>query len=600
MSIFRILDYPFNNIHLYNPTSRESVDMCGILLHYSGTDDFSGNKFQLTDGSLASRQDLTIHDDYKIEASGIISATFKNIAPKIYDRGTDFCSYRALKHVEMFSSVLSLRHPLTIQPYTKNNGRFILQFNGELYNEEIKAEQNDVQFTHNLLQENRGDVMRTVRDLDGEFAYCLTDVVDHKIYFGKDILGRKSLLYGLSKDGNELYVTSCLPDSAPLREPYTFHECKPSAVYVYDTDLKTLSEVEDESSLYENFCVNTDWKSSPDRSVDEINRILDSLQKSLEQSVGKRLSTVFPLREASANYGILFSGGIDCTLLAAFCAEISKRNSLHPKIDLLNVSFSNLRAGTDPSQTPDRKLARKSWKHLRKAYPFVKFNLVEIDVPYETYVGHKSKITGLMYPKDTVMDLSIAAAFYFASSGCGNIVNPDESRAPYISDCKVLLSGLGADELFGGYTRHERVFTSISNQRKRILKNKPPKDTSKYNIEQDLVPELRNELQHDLSNLYIRNMARDDRVVSCWSKEVRYPYLDAQFVRFSSKQVPLDMKLHYDKASGEITRKYALRLLASKVGLDWVAGEPKRAVQFGARSAKMETGTSHVKGTDKA
>ena len=98
----------------------------------------------------------------------------------------------------------------------------------------------------------------------------------------------------------------------------------------------------------------------------------------------------------------------------------------------------------------------------------------------------------------------------------------------------------------------------------------------------------------------IRNMARDDRVISCWSKEVRYPYLDMQFVRFSSEKVPLDLKLHYDNASGEITRKYALRLLASKIGLDWVAGEPKRAVQFGARCAKMEMGSNHVKGTDKA
>ncbi|VUG20441.1 DEBR0S8_01794g1_1 [Brettanomyces bruxellensis] len=574
--------------------------MCGILLHYSATDDFSANKFKLTDGETSKHRNLTLDVNYQIESSGIISPTFANIAPKVYDRGTDFCFYKALKHVEMFSSVLSLRHPLTRQPYTEKNSRFILQFNGELYNEEIQPEENDVQFAHKLLQENDGDVIKTVHYLDGEFAYSITDVEDHKIYFGKDVLGRKSLLYGLSEDNSELYVTSCLPDNASLLKQYTFHECKPAVVYVYDTKLKHLSEIEQQSSSEDNFHVNADWESNTSRTEEHVNHILDSLQNSLEESIRKRIFTVFPVQKAKANYAILFSGGIDCTLLAAFCALLSIKSDLSPKIDLLNVSFSNLRAGTDPSQTPDRKLAVKSWKHLQAKYASVQFNLIEMNITYETYLEHKARITSLMYPKDTVMDLSIAAAFYFASSGYGNIVNPDGSRTSYTSDCKVLLSGLGADELFGGYTRHERVFTGISNQRKRNLKNKPQKDTTHYDVEKDLVPKLRDELQHDLSNLYIRNMARDDRVISCWSKEVRYPYLDMQFVRFSSEKVPLDLKLHYDNASGEITRKYALRLLALKIGLDWVAGEPKRAVQFGARSAKMEMGSSHVKGTDKA
>ncbi len=574
--------------------------MCGILLHYSATSDFSANKFKLTDGETSKHRNLTLDVNYQIESSGIISPTFANIAPKVYDRGTDFCSYKALKHVEMFSSVLSLRHPLTRQPYTEKSSRFILQFNGELYNEEIQLEENDVQFAHKLLQEKDGDVIKTVHYLDGEFAYCITDVENHKIYFGKDALGRKSLLYGLSEDNSELYVTSCLPDNASLLRQYTFHECKPSVVYVYDTKLKHLSEIEQQPLSEDKFHVNADWKSNTSRTEEQVNDILDSLQNSLEESIRKRIFTVFPVQKAKANYAILFSGGIDCTLLAAFCALLSIKRDLSPKIDLLNVSFSNLRAGTDPSQTPDRKLAVKSWKHLQAKYTSVQFNLIEINITYETYLEHKARITSLMYPKDTVMDLSIAAAFYFASSGYGNIVNSDGSRTSYTSDCKVLLSGLGADELFGGYTRHERVFTGISNQQKRNLKNKPQKDTMHYDVEKDLVPKLRDELQHDLSNLYIRNMARDDRVISCWSKEVRYPYLDMQFVRFSSEKVPLDLKLHYDNASGEITRKYALRLLASKIGLDWVAGEPKRAVQFGARSAKMEMGSNHVKGTDKA
>ncbi|GMF98956.1 unnamed protein product [[Candida] boidinii] len=64
---------------------------------------------------------------------------------------------------------------------------------------------------------------------------------------------------------------------------------------------------------------------------------------------------------------------------------------------------------------------------------------------------------------------------------------------------------------------------------------------------------------------------------------------------------PLNYKIRFNEDDGVITRKYALRLLAGNeyIGLDWIVDEPKRAVQFGAKSAKMEVGSSKMKGTDK-
>lgn len=63
--------------------------------------------------------------------------------------------------------------------------------------------------------------------------------------------------------------------------------------------------------------------------------------------------------------------------------------------------------------------------------------------------------------------------------------------------------------------------------------------------------------------------------------------------------IPLNWKLNYKKETGEITRKKALRELADLMGLHFVAQEPKRAIQFGSKSAKMDIGSSKVKGTDK-
>lgn len=54
------------------------------------------------------------------------------------------------------------------------------------------------------------------------------------------------------------------------------------------------------------------------------------------------------------------------------------------------------------------------------------------------------------------MDLSIAAALWFASRGIGQIAGSDGQT--YRTPAPVLISGLGADELLGGYARHRGAF----------------------------------------------------------------------------------------------------------------------------------------------
>lgn len=223
----------------------------------------------------------------------------------------------------------------------------------------------------------------------------------------------------------------------------------------------------------------------------------------------------------------------------------------------------------------------------------------QVNVPYTESVAHRSEVLSLMFPHQTEMDLSIAYALYFAARGQGLSTEEADSSAapvPCTTSARVLLSGLGADELFGGYSRHGAAF-----------------DQRGY-------AGLVDELKLDVSRLGQRNLGRDDRVMAHWGREPRFPYLAEPLVTWAMG-TPAWEKCdfeHGEERTGVEAAKRVLRLLALELGMPGVAKEKKRAVswcasctyrthvhadvsltssqiQFGARTAKMESG--RVKGT---
>lgn len=258
-------------------------------------------------------------------------------------------------------------------------------------------------------------------------------------------------------------------------------------------------------------------------------------------------------------------------------------------IDLLNVAFENphihdrmqlLAEGKTPYDVcPDRVTAHSSLSELQSVCPGREFRLIEIDVHYSETLEHRPTVMKLMYPHNTEMDLSISLALYFAARGIGTWVQPTgDKRQQYQTSARVLLSGLGADELFAGYQRHATAYTHRGD------------------------PGLLEELELDYSRLGQRNLGRDDRVISHWGKEVRYPYLDEDVVRWAVEAplshkcgFGLDMEEHVSGIADPT--KLVLRLVAQMLGLPGVAKEKKRAIQFGARTAKMQgktTGTAVI------
>ncbi len=141
------------------------------------------------------------------------------------------------------------------------------------------------------------------------------------------------------------------------------------------------------------------------------------------------------------------------------------------------------------------------------------------------------------------MDINIGTALWFA--------------AQLSSSSRALLSGLGADELFGGYGRHKTAYHH---------------------------GRFRDELQLDQNRLWECNLGRDDRILSDTSREVRFPFLDDAVVAFAQALSADDLVDYTQEPCGD---KYILRKVAQRLNLTVAASAVKRAIQFGSRIAHV-------------
>lgn len=328
---------------------------------------------------------------------------------------------------------------------------------------------------------------------------------------------------------------------------------------------------------------------------------VDGLVSQLERSVMLQVKSITSLKRHhnEASVGVLFSGGIDSAVLA-FLAD--RYVPADEPIDLLNVAFENPRkqaknqnpnrkkknprnAGGEAERThavasdssttyfvPDRETGLEGLAELRRLCPHRIWNFVEVDVPFEEYQSARPPVEELMFPCQTVMDLSLAIALYFASKGTGTIQQtPESPKKPYTSPAKVLLNGLGPDELLGGYGRYKTVFSQHGGW-SRVVE----------------------ELQMDLSRIPVRNLGRDDRVISSHGKEVRHPFLSLPFVKYVA-ELPVHYKLDPRLELG-VGDKMILRLATKQLGLVEASTRKKRAMQFGSHSARMQGGEAERKG----
>ena len=186
--------------------------------------------------------------------------------------------------------------------------------------------------------------------------------------------------------------------------------------------------------------------------------------------------------------------------------------------------------------------------------------LVLVDLGAEGLKGVHEEAARLMYPLQSEMDLNISVVLKAAAVGLGTDF---ATRQAAKCQSKVMLSGLGADEYFCGYSRHRVAFLRGG------------------------LGEMNREMLFDQNRLWVRNLGRDDRVVSSEGREVRTPFLTRGVIEFS-KQVPLQLLSSMKaKGSGVAWRnKKVLRRVARSLGLSVACELPKKAIQFGSGLAK--------------
>ena len=515
----------------------------------------------------------------------------------------------------VFSTVLALRGDhVQAQPLQAEDDRSFLCWNGEAwqYHDEVisgnDAEHvfkrlSSVSTTNETLSANC--ITEVIAGIAGPFAFVYFDARSQQLFYGRDRIGRRSLLFKPLPDGG---LALC-----SIAENSTFSAWEEVEVGGIEV-LKLASLQLDHEHLpwpskfpSINLSLPPSPMETPDVSPSTVNKLHQYLLSSLHRRVVNVPPTVFGpscLTGQVRRIGILFSGGLDCTLLARLAHE---QLPLSEPIDLLNVAFENPRSPAASEQgtnlyelCPDRKTGRASWHQLYHICPGREWRFVAINVSFSESQQERDTVVRLMAPHNTEMDLSIALALYFAARGRGEVMlDTSQMTYQYETQAQVLLSGLGADELFAGYTRHATAAGRGGLQA------------------------LLRELELDFQRLGQRNLGRDDRVISHWSKEVRYPYLDEDLVSwalnlpvwekcgFRSNSLQPQPDTQPDEAvssCGPIglseimlePAKKLLRLLALRLDMREVANERKRAIQFGARTAKMHLTKKRcqTKGTD--
>lgn len=511
----------------------------------------------------------------------------------------------------------------------------------------MPGEKNDGEEVFKLLLEGaEGGIegmARAINKISGPFGLVFYDSLNRRVWFGRDCLGRRSLLRyqeSVEMEGSGGIVIASV--TAGDREK-GWEEVEADGVYYIDLDSSLEQMVIQRVPFLQQGAL-VDGTPYMSFQYPPLNRTLPSirppptlttdsiapyeLKALLQEAVRLRVQHIYTPAQSSeeldgkqreSKVGILFSGGLDCTVLARLAHDV-----LPPAepIDLLNVAFdprvldgptnchyppknkkkkaprgkavdapseilipeaSPLPDSIDPySLCPDRQTCISSLRQLQSSCPTRKFNLVLINVPLQETLSHRQSVIDLIYPHNTEMDLSIALAFYFASRGRGVLYRPNldpRPQEPYTTPARILLSGLGADELFAGYGRHVTAF------RKGGYKT------------------LLDELELDVGRLGKRNLGRDDRVISQWGKEGRYPFLDEEVVKWAMERAvweKCDFENHQKGTDLETEgTKKVLRLVARLLGMPGVAEEKKRAVQFGARTAKIPVslGGKKIKGT---
>lgn len=424
------------------------------------------------------------------------------MSKRIRHRGPDWSGVYTGENAILSHERLAIVDPLSgKQPLVSDDEKIILAVNGEIYNHKKLREefassykfrtQSDCEVIIPLYKKfkSAGNFSAMIEKLSGIFAFALYDSEDDTYLIGRDEIGVIPLYQGWDKAGR-YYVASEL--KALEGDCQTIEEF-PNGCYLYSKEGKPVRWYHRSWESYD--VVKNSARATDDKGEVVNPSVIEKLRNGLESAVKAQLMSDVP-------YGVLLSGGLDSSIIAAVTQKYSKKRvESDSKESAWWPQLHSFAVGLEGS--PDLVAAKKAADYIGTVHHEVHFTIQEAldalpDVIYhiETYDITTVRASTPMY----------LLARVIKSMGI-----------------KMVLSGEGSDELFGGY----------------LYFHKAPN-----------AKEFHEELVRKMSKLHLYDCLRANKSLMAWGVEGRVPFLDKDFIDIAMNLNPSD-KMNIKLADGK-------------------------------------------------
>jgi asparagine synthase (glutamine-hydrolysing) len=375
------------------------------------------------------------------------------------------------------------------QPLYNEDQSLVLAANGEIYNHlELRKKfegkynfktESDCEIILALYQKKGVDF---VDDLNGIFAFAIYDSTNDSYFIARDHMGIIPLYMGWDKDGT-FYVASELK---ALEGVCAKIELFPPGHYWHSGD-------EAPTQWYKRNWVDFEEVKNNPTSIED-------LHDSLSDAVHRQLMSDVP-------YGVLLSGGLDSSITSALAKKFSsKRVESDDTQEAWWPQLHSFSVGLEGS--PDLAAAKKVSEHIGSIHHEVVFTIQE----------------GL----DAIRDVIYHLETYDITTVRASTPMFLMARSIKSHGIKMVLSGEGADELFGGY----------------LYFHKAPS-----------AEEFHKETVRKLDKLHQYDCLRANKSLAAWGIEGRVPFLDKEFIDVAMRINPKDKMINKERMEKWVVRK---------------------------------------------
>jgi len=424
------------------------------------------------------------------QSSEVLRPQLLEMSKKVRHRGPDWSGIYADEKVLMAHERLAIVDPASgKQPLFSPDKKLVLAANGEIYNHRQLRKQfegnydfqteSDCEVILALYQKKGVDFLD---EMNGIFGFAVYDTEKDEYFIARDHMGIIPLYIGWDKHGT-FYVASELK---ALEGICTKIELFPPGHYMHSSDGELKKWYARDWMEYDAVKYNA-------TSIQEI-------KEALEAAVHRQLMSDVP-------YGVLLSGGLDSSVTSAIAKRYAeKRIESDDMADAWWPQLHSFSVGLEGS--PDLAAAQKVADHIGTVHHEIKFSIQE----------------GLDAIKDVVYNLETYDITTIRASTPMYLM----ARVIKSMGIKMVLSGEGADELFGGY----------------LYFHKAPNDK-----------EFHEETVRKLGKLHMYDCLRANKSLAAWGIEGRVPFLDKEFMDVAMRINPKDKMINGERMEKWVVRK---------------------------------------------